>query len=93
VKRERMEADFWLLKRPQHCLEEIDGCNYFFNNGLLAPKNGESHIISQCGVAKPDPEPVERQHFAGARAEVFWPGSGSEYRYRYVNSCKMLKKT
>jgi hypothetical protein len=30
---------------------------------------------------------VEPQHFAGAGAEFFWPGSG------YVNSCKMLEKT
>jgi hypothetical protein len=31
-------------------------------------------------------EPVERQLFAGAVAEVFWAGSG------YVNSYKMLQK-
>jgi hypothetical protein len=32
-------------------------------------------------------EPVERQLFAGAGAEVFWPGSGAGY----VNSYKMLQ--
>jgi hypothetical protein len=31
---------------------------------------------------------VERQNFARAKAEVFWPGSGSGY----VNSYKMLPK-
>jgi hypothetical protein len=37
-----------------------------------------------CSVA--EPEPVKRQLFAGAGAQVFWPRFGSEY----VNSYKML---
>jgi hypothetical protein len=32
-------------------------------------------------------EPVERQLFAGAGAEGFWPGSGAGY----INFYKMLK--
>jgi hypothetical protein len=42
------------------------------------------HPIAKYIVA--EPEPVKRQLFAGAGAEVFWAGSG------YVNSHKMLRK-
>jgi hypothetical protein len=41
-------------------------------------------VIGSFSVA----EPVERQLFAGAGAEIFWPGSGSGY----VISYKMLQK-
>jgi hypothetical protein len=45
----------------------------------------------RCSFTEPEPEPVERQHFAGAGAiaEVFCSGSVSGY----VNSYKMLQKT
>jgi hypothetical protein len=35
-----------------------------------------------------EPEPVEQQLFAGARAKVFWPGSGAGY----IISYNMLQK-
>jgi hypothetical protein len=37
-----------------------------------------------------EPEPVERQHFARAGAEIFWSDSGSGSRF--VNSYKILQK-
>jgi hypothetical protein len=47
-------------------------------------------IISSVAEPELEPEPVEQQLFAGARAgaKVFWPGSGSGAGY--INSYKML---
>jgi hypothetical protein len=53
----------------------------------------ENTAISLSSVAEPVPEPVpepvELQLFAGAVAQVFWPGTGPGFGY--VNSYKMLQ--
>jgi hypothetical protein len=56
----------------------------FQNKYRCLPKRKQFYFTDKFSVA----EPVERQIFAGAGAEVFWTGSGSGY----VNSYKMLQK-
>jgi hypothetical protein len=50
--------------------------------------------MDHSSIAKPEleqePKPVEQQLFAGAGANVFWPGSG--LGAGYVNPYKMLQK-